>query len=126
MLKKIPENNVNVGLLVLRIGVGAIFIFAGWAKVSNLSGTVAMFAGMGFNAFWTYVASFAELIGGLAVLLGVFTRLFAGILAIVMVVAIYKLSGNMEMIMTPVAVFFSCLALTLASGGKYSLKHLKA
>jgi len=124
MIKKIPKCNVDAGLLVLRIGVGLIFVVSGWMKVSNLSMTMGYFAQMGFSAFWVYLVSLVELVGGVAVLLGTYTRFFSGLLAIVMLVAIYVVGANMA-VMTPVAVFFSCLALTLSSGGKYSVKHSK-
>ena len=121
MAKKISWLNTNSGLLVLRIGVGAIFIFSGWMKVSNLSATVGMFATMGFGAFWAYLVSAVELVGGVCVLLGAYTRVFAGLLAITMVVAVIAVSSNMTMVMTPLSVLFSTLALMLAGGGKYAV-----
>lgn len=120
-MKKCPKSSVNTGLLVLRIGVGAIFIFAGWMKVSDLHGTVTMFAGMGFNAFWAYVASFVELLGGIAVLLGIFTRGAAFLLMITMIVALYKVHADPAMLMTPLAMFFATLALSFTGAGTYSL-----
>ena len=121
MIKKPSVCTTDNGLLALRIGVGAIFIFSGWMKVSNLQATVGMFASMGFGAFWAYLASFAELLGGIAVLLGAYTRAFSFILMIVMIVAVYTLRANIELAMTPIAVFFSTLSLTLSGGGKYAV-----
>lgn len=121
MMKKCGCGGTNTGLLVLRIGVGAIFIFAGWMKVSDLSSTVSMFSMMGFSAFWAYAASFGELIGGLAVLLGTFTRVGAAILAVIMVVATVMLRKDPSMLMTPLSLLFSTLALTIAGGGRFSL-----
>ena len=114
--------NTDFGLLVLRIGVGIIFIFAGWMKVSDLHATVGMFASMGFGAFWAYVASFAELLGGIAVILGFYTRIAAGFLAITMAVAISVTFKNPEMMMTPMALLFSNLSLMLSGGGAKALK----
>ena len=114
--------NTDFGLLVLRIGVGIIFIFAGWMKVSDLHATVGMFASMGFGAFWAYVASFAELLGGIAVILGFYTRIAAGFLAITMAVAISVTFKNPEMMMTPMALLFSNLSLILSGGGAKALK----
>ena len=111
----------DAALLVLRIGVGAIFIFTGWMKVSDLTATVGQFGSMGFAPFWAYLVSFVELGGGIAVLLGIYTRVAAKLLAIIMIVAIYVLRGNIMMAMTPFSLFFSSLALTLAGGGKYTL-----
>ena len=92
-------------------------------KVSDLTATVGQFGSMGFAPFWAYLVSFVELIGGIAVLLGVYTRISAKLLTIIMIVAIYVLRDNVQMIMTPVSIFFSTLALTLAGGGKYSLSR---
>ncbi len=121
MMNKCWRENKSAGFLVLRIGVGAIFIFSGWMKVSDLTATVGFFGGIGFAPFWAYLVSFVELFGGVAVLLGVYTRIAAKLLTIIMVVAIYVLRDNLQMAMTPVSLFFSTLALTLAGGGRYSL-----
>lgn len=136
MCKKYSWCSADLGLLVLRIGVGLIFIITGWLKVSDLTATVGQFSQMGFAPFWAYLVSFVELIGGVALLLGIYTRIAAGLLAIVMLVASYKLFPNLppseffpsadyllkgiQLAMTPLAIFFSTLALSLAGGGKYS------
>src|SRR3989344_2951956 len=109
------------GLLVIRIGVGAIFIYSGWLKVSDLAGTVTQFSQMGFAPFWAYLVSFIELIGGIAVLLGIWTRISAKLLAIIMLVAVYVLRGNLVMALAPISLFFSSFALALSGGGKYSV-----
>src|SRR3989338_2724295 len=119
--KKCSWCNADSALLVLRVGVGAIFIYAGWGKVSDLAGTVAFFATVGFGPFWAYLVSFVELIGGIAVLLGVYTRIAAALLSVVMIVAVYKTWGNAQMMMTPVSILFSTLALKLGGAGKYAL-----
>ncbi|MDP3661695.1 MAG: DoxX family protein [bacterium] len=121
LCKKGSWCTVDAGLLVLRIGVGAIFIYSGWMKVSDLAGTVGFFGTIGFSPFWAYLVSFVELIGGVAVLLGVYTRVAAGLLAIVMLVASYKLLATPQALIAPVSLLFSTIALKLAGAGKYSL-----
>ncbi|MDO8594335.1 MAG: DoxX family protein [bacterium] len=121
LCKKSSWCSTDSGLLVLRIGVGLIFIVNGWMKVSDLGANAAMFATMGFAPFWAYLVAFVELIGGIAVLLGIYTRIAAGLLTIIMIVAVYVLRDNMQMAMTPISLLFSTLALKLAGGGKYSL-----
>ena len=123
MIKKSSWCNTDSALLVLRIGVGAIFIMTGWMKFSDLPGTVGFFATMGFSAFWAYLVTAVELLGGISVLLGFYTRIAAKLLAIVMLVAIYELRTQPQMVITPVSIFFSALALMLAGGGKYSVKE---
>lgn len=123
IIRKFPWlYNTDTGLLVLRIGVSIIFIFAGWMKYKDMTGTVGFFASIGFSAFWAYLVTAVELLGGIAVLLGIWTRVAAKLLAIVMVVAIYVVHGNPQMLMTPVLMLFATVALVLAGGGKYSLK----
>jgi putative oxidoreductase len=120
-IKKCSWVNANAALLVLRICVAFVFIMAGWEKVSHLQTTVGMFGQMGFNAFWAYVVSFVELLGGIAILLGVWTRLAAALLAITMIVAAYVTRANAGMMMTPLILLFVNVSLFLSGGGAYSL-----
>jgi putative oxidoreductase len=121
MVSKCSCFNTDAGLLVLRIGLGAIFIFAGWQKVADLHGTVGMFASMGFAPFLAYLVSFVEFVGGICVLLGMFTRPFAVLLAITMLVAAYITRANPMMSMFPLSLAFSAVALTFSGSGMYSV-----
>ena len=123
MYKMFPWVNVNTGLLFLRIGVGAIFIITGYMKVSDMSATVGYFATLGFSAFWAYLVGVVELLGGITVLLGVgiYTRLSAKLLAIIMIVAMYLLRTNFEMEMTPLLMFFVTVAIMCTGPGKYAV-----
>lgn len=119
--KKCSWMNSDTGILILRIGVAAIFIMAGWMKVSNLSQTVAMFGTMGIGAVWAYIASFSELIGGILVLLGIFTRPGATLLAITMGVAISLTYKDMALVMTPFILFVANLSLIFSGSGRFSI-----
>jgi len=127
MYRKFTFVNTNTGLLVLRIGVGAIFIMTGWMKFSDMQGTIGFFASIGFAPFWAYLVTATELLGGITVLLGlgIYTRLAAKWLSIVMLVAIYLLRSNLQMEMTPVLMFFATAALICTGSGKYALMHEK-
>lgn len=117
MVKKSGWGNTSCGLLVLRIGLAAVFIMAGWMKVSNLDATVGAFASMGFSSFWAYVASFVELLGGVAILLGAFTRTAAALILVNMLIATFFVHKDTTLLLH----VFSLLALVLAGGGKYSV-----
>ncbi len=121
MMKKCSWCNKHLGLLILRIGVGAIFIMTGWMKAADMTHTIAFFTQIGFNAFWAYVATAVELLGGIAVLLGIYTQFAAPLLAIVMLVATYLLRKDLGAVITPVSLLCSTLALTFIGSGKYSL-----
>ena len=121
MTKKPSVLTTDSGLLALRVGIGAIFIFSGAMKIVNLQMTVGLFASMGFGTLWAYLVSVIELVGGIALFLGAYTRVFSFLLMIIMLVAIYAVHSDMSLAMTPIAVFFSTLCLTLSGGGKYAL-----
>lgn len=82
-----------IGLLALRIYLAPIFIIAGLTKLNSFSATAQWFSnpewglGLPFPVLMTALVIFAELVGGFALLLGVFTRFFSLILAITMAVA---------------------------------------
>lgn len=121
MSEKFPWGNVDIGLLLLRIGVGIIFIAAGWMKVSAMDATITNFSAMGFSAFWAYVAAYTEFLGGIAVLLGIYTWVASALLAITMLVAVYVVHGNPTMAIAPFSLLFSSLTLLFTGGGKYSI-----
>lgn len=86
---------LSLGLLVLRIGLGVIFFAHGAQKVFGwfggygLAGTSGFFKqAYGIPIILSYLASFIEFLGGIAIALGLFTRITAIGLGIVMLVAL--------------------------------------
>jgi len=76
--------------LFARIVVGWVFMWTGWTKLNNLPQITENFASWGipFPEITTPFVSGVEFIGGLLLLLGLFTRIAAVPLVIVMIVAI--------------------------------------
>jgi putative oxidoreductase len=79
-----------VGPLLVRLSLGAVFITSGWGKLHNLGQVTGFFTELGipFPGFNATLASSTELIGGVLILLGLFTRLAAIPLIFTMLVAI--------------------------------------
>lgn len=78
------------GPLLARLVTGYTFMIAGWSKLNNLDGITDYFRSLNipypelltpFTAGW-------EFIGGMFLILGLMTRISAGALAVIMVVAI--------------------------------------
>lgn len=92
----------SLGLLILRLMLGGAFIGHGAQKVfgafegPGMEGFKGMTKQMGFEPVEIFapIGAYAELLGGISVALGLFTRL--GSLAIInnMVVAIWKVHGK--------------------------------
>lgn len=87
---RIARHCIWLGPLLARIVVGEVFLVSGWVKLDNLPQMIERFAGWGipFPEVMTPFASAVELVGGLLLVLGLFTRLAAVPLAVVMIVAI--------------------------------------
>jgi uncharacterized membrane protein YphA (DoxX/SURF4 family) len=82
------KKNADLGLLLLRLAVGVIFLAHGWAKFAAMGDTITFFAKLGMPAVVAYAVAFIELVGGIALILGIYTELAALALVIVMAVAL--------------------------------------
>jgi putative oxidoreductase len=81
-----------LALFVMRLGLGVIMVVHGYHKVfGGLHHHAQFVASLGLPAWLGYVSSFAEFLGGLLVLAGLFTRAAALAIAIDMFVAIWKI-----------------------------------
>lgn len=128
---KAPSAAPSLGLLVLRVVVGAIFAAHGAQKIFEftLPGTIGSFAGMGvpLPEIAGPVVAFVELIGGILLILGLLTRPVAILLAIDMIVALIAVhlpaglwvgDGGYEFVAVLGA---AALALALTGAGRFSL-----
>lgn len=117
-----------IALLVLRLVIAAIFIYAGYAKLSFWSATPdGMSAGM-VNLM--KFLSIVEPLGGIAVLIGFLTCWAATGLAIIMVGAVFIMQFMMQVgFMTangpgwafPLMVLAGCLALMAFGPGNWAV-----
>jgi len=121
------------GMLPLRIAVGLVFLMHGGQKffVFGLAGTTDIMGKLGLPlpALCAAVVITVELLGGLAILLGVFARLAGALLAFEMVVAILvaRLHGGFfapygyEFELTLLA---ACLTFASTGPGRVSLEEI--
>lgn len=87
------SNLTNTALTVLRVIVGFIFAAHGWQKFNEftIAGTQAAFGKMGVPAADVVapIVATIELAGGIALIAGVLTRVFAALLALDMLGALF-------------------------------------
>ena len=69
------------GLSILRIHFGVILLAHGWLKISvfTIAGTAGYFASLGLPSIVAYLTIFGEIAGGVALILGMQTRLAAAL-----------------------------------------------
>lgn len=83
------SSSTQLGIAVLRVSLGTMWIAHALLKlfVFTLPGTAQYFADIGLPGFLAYPVFVAELLGGIAILLGVYARQAALALVPVMAVA---------------------------------------
>ena len=80
-----------LALLLLRLGLGIIFVYHGFPKLfTDTHEALREFPQMGFPAYFVYIAGIVEFFGGCLLILGLFTRIAALLIAGEMAIAIVK------------------------------------
>lgn len=121
----------DIGLLALRIGVGASLVMHGYGKLFGNAPGMEMFTGMirgmGFPAagFFAYVAALVEFVGGIAILLGLWTSVAAVLGGIVMLVAfVFAHKFSLKQGELPFVNLAGLVALACLGAGRYSLARV--
>jgi putative oxidoreductase len=129
---RIASHFTWAGPLIMRLIAGYTFMLTGWGKLSNLAQVQENFVGWGipFPGILTPFVSGVECFGGAMLILGLFTRIPAAMLAVVMVVAIKSAKwGDVDSLETLLgfeeATYFAAfLWLAIAGPGAASLDRL--
>jgi putative oxidoreductase len=126
------KTHPDTGLLVLRLGLGALMLFHGIYKVTHGIAWIAGPLGKhGLPSWLMYGVYVAEVIAPVMLIFGLWTRLAALIIAFDMVMAIYlarigdigKVNpmGGAYALEVEVLYLTMALALAFAGGGRYGL-----
>ena len=116
----------------LRLVLGAIMIAHGYPKVfGGFQGHQHFVSTLGLPVWLAYFSAATEFFGGIAIVLGLYTRFFAAAFAIEMVIAIWKVhfrnglthQGGYEF---PLALIAIAFALICYDGGPYGLTFRKS
>jgi putative oxidoreductase len=116
-----------LGLLALRVALGIIFFSHGYPKVAHLgSGMQGFFVQHGLPGYFVYISGVLEVFGSLLLVLGLFTRPAALLLAIEMGVAIWKVHSTKGYLAVheyefPLVMAMACFALATIGAGTLSL-----
>ncbi|HLJ42122.1 MAG TPA: DoxX family protein [Candidatus Acidoferrales bacterium] len=117
-----------LALLLLRLGLGIIFVYHGFPKLfTHTHQALQEFTHMGFPSYFVYVAGIVEFFGGCLLILGLFTRIAALLIAGEMAIAILKVHlpqggpmavGNYQF---PLALAVAAFTLVAVGAGAISL-----
>ncbi|TJY42840.1 DoxX family protein [Cohnella pontilimi] len=122
-----------VGLTLLRVFLGLTFFIHGFSKFQGgIANTVDFFDSLGIFGFAAYLVALIELFGGIAMVLGLGTRVFAGLFAIIMAVATLKVklavgflgNGQMAGYELELALFVISIYLALKNKSYWALENV--
>jgi len=128
----VPPQRLGLGLTILRIVIGIVFIVHGAQKlfVFGIGGVTTGFAQMHIPLPMVAapVVAIVEFVGGIALVVGFFTRIAAILLAIDMAGAILFVHGRNGFFMPmgyefALSLMAACVALAVAGPGDYSVDN---
>lgn len=117
---------LQAGLLLIRLGLGVVFLAHGIQKLQGIDGVIGFFGKIGLPAFMAWAVAILETLAGAAMLLGVFTGFAGVVIAIIMIGAIFTAKkaapfmGGWEF---DLVLLTSALGVALLGPGKYAVAH---
>lgn len=131
MLFKSLDKHRELGILLLRLGIGLMFVYHGWPKISGgpevwlKLGSAMKFVGITFTpVFWGFMAAVTEFFGGILIAIGFLTRPAAMMLAFNMTIAVilkFSTGAGLGGASQAIEVGIVFLSLILMGPGKYSV-----
>jgi putative oxidoreductase len=119
-----------LALLFLRCGLALVFVFHGYPKLFGKTAVfVSAFERLGLPGYFVYVAGVIEVLGGVLLLLGLYTPVAALFLVLDMGAAMWKYNFNEGIYAVreyelPLVLGLAALALATTGPGLFSLDHL--
>lgn len=126
-------SELNIGLAVIRIGIGLLFIIHGYLKLMKgpaewrWAGEQMGNLGIRFTPiFWGICALLSELLGGICLVIGLGTRIAAAFMAFTMFVAVVyhvKKGDSYGYISFPLSQLVIFIGLIITGSGIFSLDY---
>jgi putative oxidoreductase len=120
---------LQAGLLLIRLGLGVVFLAHGVQKLQGIEGVIGFFGKIGLPAFLAWAVAIIETLAGAAMLLGAFTGVAGVSIAIIMLGAIFtakKSAAFMGGWEFDLVLLTSALGVALLGPGKYAVSCLFA
>ena len=122
------SKNHDLAILLLRIAVGVVFIFAGWGKLNGIEGIQQYFGSLGIPlaGIVAWLVALIEFIGGIMVLVGFKARIPNILLAVIMFCAFFltKLSDfsiTAANVRVDIIMFLVTVSLAIMGSGSLSV-----
>jgi len=134
MLSKAVDRYRDIGLLILRLGLGGMMIFHGAPKMfggperwTGIGNSMAVIGIKFLPVMWGFLASFAEFAGGIFIILGLFFRPMSFMIFFTMLIASLRGLGRetgLRGAAHAIEVGIVFLSLIFIGPGKYSIDEM--
>lgn len=127
------QTNHTYGAFISRVSLGTVLLAHGLLKVQvfTIPGTVAYFESLGLPAIAAYLTILAELVGGTAIILGLYTRLAALLSLPLLIGSVWAHAGNGWLFSAPnggwefpLLLVALAVAVAVQGGGAFALRRL--
>lgn len=129
------DRKIDLGLLILRLGLGVMMLLHGVAKISNgLGGIEAVLAAQNLPSWIAYGVYVGEIIAPLFMIVGYYTRLASLVFVVNMIVAVALVHPNDIFVLTNTGgwaiemqglYILGALTLVFTGAGKYAISSNK-
>jgi putative oxidoreductase len=117
---KFTTTNTDLGALILRLIVGIVFVYHGYAKLTGMEGTIGFFASLGFAPILAYLVAWIETLGGVLMILGIGARVIAPLFVAIMLVATFVAKdGSFKKAELDIVLLCASLAIYWIGAGSY-------
>ena len=121
------NNLVDIAFMGLRSAIGVIFIVHGMMKFNP--GFAGFLGNMGLPAEMQIPIALAEVVPGILLIIGVLSRISAGMLSVIMMGAIFHVKGAKSLtgdggFEIDLILLASCLVIIVAGPGRVSLANI--
>ncbi|MCT4613832.1 MAG: DoxX family protein [Marinifilaceae bacterium] len=123
---------INTALLIIRLSLGVLMLFHGFAKIGNLDGVKYLLSSNSLPEFFAYAVFIGEIIAPILIILGFRTKIAAIVFAFNCVVAMLLAHSNDFLQLNQHGAWklellglylFASIALIFSGGGRYSLSR---
>lgn len=128
----IDQRTAPYAALILRVSLGILFLahFSLKFFIFTPTGTAGFFSSLGLPGWLAYITMIIEFFGGIALILGIYTRVVSLVLIPILLGAIVKVHGPAGFFFTnpnggwefPMFWVIALISLALMGDGKYALK----
>lgn len=127
------QNEQNYGAFIIRVSLGVVLLAHGLLKlfVFTVPGTVSFFDSLGLPAIVAYLVIYGELLGGIALILGLYSRLVAALSLPILIGSVWAHAANGWLFSAPngdwefpALLVALAVAVTVQGGGAIALRKL--